>query len=195
VTMPFAAAAAALAAERPRLSLGIHVDLTGEPARRPVDLDDARACRLAVEHQIARFEDLVQRSPSHIDAHHNVHRLPHLEPVFADIAGSAGVPHREGGAVRYFSSFYGQWDDGETHGEWISADNLMTLIDANVGPGITELACHPGLEEPDLPSSYRRERPLELASLCDAAVRRHIVATGIELISYLDVLPAQPVER
>ena len=89
--------------------------------------------------------------------------------------------------VRYFPDFYGQWDDGETHAEWISPSNLIRMLD-DIGPGVTELSCHPGLCDPALDSPYHRERELELRTLCDPIVRRHVRESDLVLINYEDVL-------
>jgi predicted glycoside hydrolase/deacetylase ChbG (UPF0249 family) len=187
VRMPSAEAAAELARERPGLSVGLHVDLTGEGTPAPADIDDVAACRVEVRAQLRRFEQLLGRAPTHLDAHHNVYRLPHLEPLFVEIAAEARLPLREHSVVRYFPDFYGQWDDGETHAEWISSSNLIRMLD-DIEPGVTELSCHPGLCDPALDSPYHRERELELRTLCDPTVRRHVRESDLVLINYEDVL-------
>lgn len=187
VTMPGATEAAALAHERPGLSVGIHVDLTGEGTPPPADLDDVDACRDAMRTQMETFERLMRRPPTHVDSHHNVHRLSHLEPLFVHLARARGLPLREHSVVRYFSDFYAVWDDGETHPEWVSPANLIRMLEQDVGPGITELSCHPGLVDPALRSSYHHERELELAALCDPAVRSHLERSDIVPMSYADL--------
>jgi predicted glycoside hydrolase/deacetylase ChbG (UPF0249 family) len=184
VRMPGAAGAARLAEQHPGLSVGLHVDLTGEGTPAPADLSDVRACRHEIAAQLERFVDLLQRVPSHLDAHHNVYRLPHLEPLFVEVAGEWSLPLREHSSVTYFSDFYGQWDDGLTHLEWISPENLVALLDERVGPGITELSCHPGYVDERFSSSYHLERQHELRALCDATVRRHVDAAGFVLTNY-----------
>lgn len=184
VTMPGAAQAVDLTSERRELSLGIHVDLTGEGTPAPVDLGDPNRCAAEIRRQLAQFEQMVGRPPSHLDAHHNVFRLAHLEPVFVEAAGELGIPLREHSIVRYFSNFYGQWDDGLSHPEWISSTNLIRMLDEEVGPGVTELACHPGYFDPALESSYHADRAIELRSLCDPDVVRHVAASDLMLISY-----------
>jgi predicted glycoside hydrolase/deacetylase ChbG (UPF0249 family) len=51
------------------------------------------------------------------------------------------------------------------------------------------LAVHPGLRDDTLAAvdSYVEQRPLELAALCDVAVRRHLHERGIALISFADL--------
>ena len=187
VRMPGAREAALMALDRPTLSLGLHADLTGEGTEAPSDVSDPRACRREILSQLHRFEDLLQRPPSHLDAHHNVFRLAHLEPIFVEIAAEHALPLREHSEVAYLPDFYGQWDDGGTHLEWISAENLIAIIDRCVGPGITELACHPGYVDPTFNSSYHAEREVELEALCDPMVRRHLDEAGFALVNYDDV--------
>jgi chitin disaccharide deacetylase len=188
VRMPAAEAAAELARERPGLSVGLHVDLTGEGTPAPADIDDVAACEVELRAQLRRFEQLLGRAPTHLDAHHNVYRLPHLEPLFVKIAAEARLPLREHSAVRYFPDFYGQWDDGETHEEWISPENLVRMLDDEIGPGVTELSCHPGLVDAALDSPYHRERELELRTLCDRVVRRHVEESDLVLVN-CDAIP------
>ena len=58
---------------------------------------------------------------------------------------------------------------------------------AEVGEGIHELSCHPGYGD-GLASSYRAEREVELATLCDPRARLAADALGIELVSHHDLL-------
>lgn len=193
VTMPGAAHAVELAGERPGLSLGIHVDLTGEGTPPNADLDDPPRCAEEIRRQLELFAEMVGRPPSHIDAHHNVFRLPHLEPFFLEVADELGTPLREHSIVRYFSNFYGQWDDGLSHPEWIGPTNLIRMLDEEVGPGVTELACHPGYVDPSLRSNYHADREIELNSLCDPEVVEHVASSDLLLISYnqLDLVDPQ----
>jgi len=73
---------------------------------------------------------------------------------------------------------------GESHFERIRPRGLARMLAAEVGPGLTELSCHPG--HPDLPSEYFHEREVELRTLCDPRMRGILVRLGIELVSYHD---------
>ena len=61
------------------------------------------------------------------------------------------------------------------------------MLAREVGEGITELGCHPGFEDRLAPSSYRAERPVELATLCDPRLPAAIAALGITLASFHDL--------
>ena len=185
VNMPAAAEAAALARRHPRLSVGIHLNLTNE-GEGVVDLNDVAECRAELDRQIERFVALAGTLPTHLDTHHNIHRRSHLQPCFVEVAVRYGLPLREHSPVRYFSSFYGQWD-GETHLEQISTEMLMRMLEIEVGEGVTELSCHPGYVDPDFASCYAIEREADVRTLCDPAVREHLEALGIQLIGFRDL--------
>jgi predicted glycoside hydrolase/deacetylase ChbG (UPF0249 family) len=177
--------AAELAAGHPDLGVGLHVNLTneGDPV---VDVEDAEACRAELDLQIGMFHDLVGRSPTHLDVHHNLHRRPNLVPVFREAAHRLRVPLREHSPVRYFSSFYAQWDDGETHPEHVTVDSLLDMV-AAFPPGVTELSCHPGYVDDDLDSAYALGRELELATLLDPRLLEGFERLHVRLVSYRDL--------
>ena len=75
--------AVAMAHDHPSLSVGLHWDIVGEDERE-FDSYDWDAVRREFRDQIARFEDLFGRPPTHIDSHRHQHRQPHLRPVFRE---------------------------------------------------------------------------------------------------------------
>ena len=174
--------AAELSRSAPDLSVGLHADLRSElnanagPAR----------LRGALEAQLARFEELLGRPPTHLDSHHNVHRDPRALPEFLDLAREQGLPLREHSAVRYFSKFYGQWS-GKTHLEQISVESLARMLEMEIKEGFTELSCHPGYVDPDYSSGYSTEREAELRALCDPRIRQALAEQAIQLVSYHDL--------
>jgi len=183
VDTPWSAEAAAAARALPALSIGLHADLMisnglGEPGS-PATLAE-------LSRQADRFVELVGRAPTHGDSHHNLHRDPRVLPALLEIAKRLGVPLRGHSAVRYLSSFYGQWS-GESHPEQISVANLLHILASEIDGGIVELGCHPGYPDPYLSSSYAREREIEVETLCHPDLRRSIEAQGIELVSYRDL--------
>jgi predicted glycoside hydrolase/deacetylase ChbG (UPF0249 family) len=183
--MPGSEEAARLALECPALSVGLHACLQGgSEGSEPDSLEDCD--RAALEAQLRRFEELVGRSPTHLDSHHQVHTRPPRLPLFKDLAQRLRIPLRECSGVRHCPDFYGQWG-GESHPEQVSVARLIRLLGTEVGEGLTELACHPGLPDDALVSSYARERAVELRTLCDARVRRFLEQHGIELVTYAEV--------
>ena len=180
VNTPFSEEAAKLASQARHLSAGLHVDLPKVP--------DAAAERFRdeLQKQFSRFVELMDRPPTHLDSHHNVHRDPQMLPHFVELAAEHGLPLREHSPVRYFSTFYGQWD-GESHLEHISAASLARMLETEFGEGITELSCHPGFADADFATGYALEREVELRTLCDPAIRRALATHSIQLVSYHDL--------
>ena len=174
--------AAELSRSAPDLSVGLHADVRDELK----GTTDARRLCDALDGQMARFEELMSRPPTHLDSHHNVHRDPRALPGFLDLAREQGLPLREHSAVRYFSKFYGQWG-GETHLEQISAESLARMLETEIEEGITELSCHPGYVDPDYSSGYSKEREAELRTLCDPRIRQVLAEQSIQLVSYHDL--------
>ncbi len=195
----------------PRLALGLHIVLTGggPPASAPTSVPtlapggkfvpDAKALpeklpadevRREVSAQIAIFEVIAGRSPSHLDSHHHCALHPSVQPVFVEIARQRGLPvraassrareelRREGLRVPdwFLESFYG---DGATR------DNLHMLIEA-LPDGTSELMCHPGHPDDELlrTSSYAKERAREIELLCDPEIPTLLDRRGIELVGF-----------
>jgi len=97
-----------------------------------------------------------------------------------------GVPlrHHTGG-VRYCGDLYGHDEHGDTIPEALTADALIDIIEG-LGPGVTELACHPGIGA-DTGSSYDHEREEEVEVLCDARVLTALEREGVALRSFADI--------
>jgi predicted glycoside hydrolase/deacetylase ChbG (UPF0249 family) len=196
VRWPAASEAAAYGRQHRRLSLGLHCDL-GEWACRDetwvrlyevVPFNDAAAINQELEHQLATFRKLVGRDPTHLDSHQHVHREEPVRSLLAAIALRLGVPLRQiTPHIHYCGDFYGQDAQGNSYPEILSVAGLMKIL-ASLGPGWTELACHPGDgDATGLDSMYVRERAEEVNVLCDPLIRDAIAEMGIELRSFADV--------
>lgn len=182
VDMPGAEAFASLRLEAPLLSVGLHATLTTEEGELKIERDE---CREELERQLERFETLLGRPPTHLDSHHNVHlEYPTLGKTFEEVAGELGVPLRARSGARYYADFYGQWDDGESHPELVSVESLSETLEREVGPGVTEIGCHPGYPGAGFESSYLVEREAEVRTLCDPRVRERVEALCIRLVSF-----------
>lgn len=183
VNLPASQEGAGLARELPGLSVGLHANLTDASGRALVDLGTGERCRAVLQEQMRSFRELTGRPPTHLDSHHNLHRNPRLLPYFLEVADRYGLPLREHSPVRYLPGFYGQWG-GETHLEQISVQGLIGLLETEISAGVTELGCHPGYCDPQLRSSYRMEREVELRTLCDPAVRALLSSRQIRLVNF-----------
>lgn len=194
VRWPAAAEAAAYGHAHPALSLGLHLDLgewsccdgTWLPLYKVVPAGDAAAVAREIAKQLTAFEGLVGKPPTHLDSHQHCHREEPVHGLLAEAARRSGIPLRANhAAIRYCGDFYGQSDSGKSCSEAISTEGLIRILQ-RIPPGFTELACHPGLG--DLPQGmYRRERELEVETLCDPRVRAVLATENIKLCSFADV--------
>lgn len=195
----------------PRLALGLHFVLTGggAPASPPDSLPtvapggrfarnaealasalDPGEVRRELEAQIARFERVAGRPPSHVDSHHHSALHPSVAPVFAEVAAARGLPVRAA-SREALSALRGRgvatpdaFLDGFFAGG-ATVENLLTIL-AGLPPGTSELMCHPGHPDAALSagSSYAAEREREITALCDPRVRRFLAERGIELVTF-----------
>ena len=176
------------------IDLGLHIDLgewnyrEGEWIKRyeRVSTEDSDAVEHEIRQQLRLFEELTGKLPTHLDSHQHVHWHEPARTITKRVARKLDVPLRGVGAtIRYCGSFYGQSGKGISCPEAISVYSLIDLL-ASLPPGVTELACHPG-DDALLHSSYRLERSLEVAALCDPRVRHVIEEEGIRIITFDDL--------
>jgi predicted glycoside hydrolase/deacetylase ChbG (UPF0249 family) len=187
------------------LGLGLHVNLTlGRPlthgrslvdggggfvrdARRAAAGADAGDVRREVDAQIARFEKLVGRPPTHLDTHHHVGLYAPVRDVVLQAARALGVPVRSqdaaarararGAGLRTTDHFFGESGPAAY---WSAARTLAHL--RALPAGVSEFMCHPGRFDDDLGySRYGRQRETELTGLGAPAARAAIAALGIQL--------------
>jgi predicted glycoside hydrolase/deacetylase ChbG (UPF0249 family) len=182
VNTPWSEEAASLSRATPELSVGLHVNITSEKGRLAAD----KSFRAELHRQFFRFQELMGRSPTHLDSHHNLHGNPRLLHYFLDLSQEYALPLRAHSPIRYFSKFYGQWN-GETHLEQISVGSLVRMLETEIREGITELSCHPGYADPDFSSQYSAERETELRTLCDPIIRQVLAERSIRLVGFRDL--------
>jgi predicted glycoside hydrolase/deacetylase ChbG (UPF0249 family) len=186
VNTPGTGQAVALAAERPQLSLGLHVNFTNE-AQRLVEFDDAETCRSELRRQFDCFVELTGRLPTHLDSHQHVHRRRPCQPAFLELAAEHGLPLRDQPPVTFKAfkgGFYGQWEYGRSDATKVSYEALERILSRELTRGIYELAVHPGYFDPAVDYVYHRDREHELRTLADPRVPALLHALGIRLISY-----------
>jgi predicted glycoside hydrolase/deacetylase ChbG (UPF0249 family) len=198
VRPPAAEEAAAYALATPALGVGLHVDLgewvwrdgTWAAVYEVVSVDgDPQAVETEVRSQLARFRALVGRDPTHLDSHQHVHRWESVWEIFKRLATELGVPLRHHlGGVAYCGDLYGHDAQGVPIPEAITPAALMEII-ASLGPGVTELACHPGLGA-DTGTAYDIEREQEVEVLCDPRVAETLRGEGVALRSFADIASA-----
>jgi predicted glycoside hydrolase/deacetylase ChbG (UPF0249 family) len=194
VTGSAAREAAELSAALPALSIGLHWDVSGEDERR-FETADVNAVRDEFARQLESFQDLLGRLPTHVDSHRHVHRFEHLLPVFCELVEPLGVPVRGDGAVAYVGGFYAQWEFLVTNLDYVSVPFLQRILREEVGPGWTEISCHPGYVSQDRRSVYAEEREVEVRTLTDPRIRTTIEDLGIRLLNYSDYALGPALQR
>jgi predicted glycoside hydrolase/deacetylase ChbG (UPF0249 family) len=174
------------------LSIGLHVEL-GEWTVRDGDWHGEGAVPPArvereVRGQLEEFRRLTGRDPTHVDSHQHVHREEPARSAVLALGEELDVPVRElRGGIRYVGGFYGQDDAGNPWPECVSVENLLAILE-RLGPGATELGCHPG--RPGVRgTSYAEERAIELQTLVDPRVRRALDRLGLRLAGFADLAP------
>ncbi len=210
VNYPAAEAVARIARENPGLGLGLHVQLTGGPSALPperlrslvdaqgrlpakpegfVDPDPAEVLAEA-RAQLARFQDILGRLPTHFDSHHHSHRTPAVFEALVTMARETGRPVRAASpkmvkelrarGVKTTDAFREDFFDRDA-----TLDKLATILD-EIPPGATELMCHPAVVDDELrrSSGYAEPRTLELAVLTSAQAREAVQAKGVQLVHF-----------
>lgn len=153
--------------------------------------------------QYAHARGLLGTDPSHLDTHHWVHDEPALEWAIGELACETGAAVRQHDAaqrerlrargLRTPDSFCRAFQ----HGHNVEVASLLKILAAIAEDGArtTELMCHPG-ETGDrellATSSYARERPVELTTLTDPAVRAAVERHGLTLSTFRDLPEAAP---
>ena len=157
----------------------------GLPDRIPAD-----EVRRELDAQIARFQALAGRLPTHLDSHPHAALHSDVAPVFAEVARRLSLPVRAASDEarldlraagvrtpdRFLDAFYG---------EGAVAATLERLLD-ELPEGTSELMCHPGRADAELKrlSTYAGEREREIEVLCDPRIRQRLTERKIALIGY-----------
>lgn len=196
VHQPAAAQAAALARNRPLLSLGLHIDI-GEwrhdsdrwfPVYERAPQNDPKALEAAVDEQLDLFRRLVGAEPTHLDSHQHAHKRDPLRSIVHRLAAQLDVPVRHFCAgVSYCGDFYGQEAEGRPLAGRLRASFLVGIIET-LHNDVTELCCHPAAEL-DFESTYQQERLEELEVLCSPIVAQTIQRARVVLSSFADLPP------
>jgi len=202
--------AARIAAENPRLGVGLHLSLTGGPAvlaprlipsladesgqlpDKPEGLSKATGHDVLVESrgQLKRFRDLLGRSPTHMDVHHHAHRVPAVLEALVTLAWETGLPVRcvslemktrlKREGIPTTDRFIDSFYDAGT-----KLEGLLRIF-GHLELGTTELMCHPAFVDDELKASsgHTDPRARELQILTDPEARQVLQAAGIRLIHF-----------
>src|SRR5262249_37793228 len=137
------------------------------------------------DRQLARFEALMRRSPTHLDSHQHVHLEDPVRTALLRAAHRLAVPVRGVTPGIDYSGFHGKDAAGNPLPDAISVEALMRTLQ-ELPAGVTELGCHPATEA-DHPSAYFQERLRELETLCDPRIAAMIEQSAVSLLSFGDL--------
>jgi predicted glycoside hydrolase/deacetylase ChbG (UPF0249 family) len=206
--------AAALAADAPRLALGLHLNITrGRPLAPPSAVADLlgpdgqfcgspQALPTQVPHaavdaefqaQLETFVRVFGRLPQHLDTHHHVHHHPVVLDALLDLAASLRLPVRSIDAnmratimARGLGSPAHFLGDAGDEPYW-TLPRLLSTVET-LPPGVTELMCHPGYFDDTIAySRYGRQRDVERQALSAPAVAARLSERGVRLVTYAAV--------
>ncbi len=176
------------------LGLGIHIDL-GEwmysngnwiSVYEVISLDDLKAVTEEINKQLETFYHITGKNPTHMDSHQHVHQREFIKPVFLEFAKKLNITLRGcTQKVNYCGDFNGQSLNSSPLHDSISIINLKKII-STLPNGITELACHPGIDV-EIQTMYKIERAMEVNSLCDESIKEEIAKGEIELCSFSEI--------
>ena len=192
----------------PDLSVGIHLNLTyGYPLLPPDDIktlvnnensfkSDVKWLRLNADSlelekefraQIERF--LATGIPlTHLDTHHNLQDNERVLEILIALAKEyhistfrrlkSKILSRSGILTTDTCTQWGFWDD--------DAPEIFRKLLTNLGPGVTEITCHPGYVDQDLTeiSPWTLQREKELKFFSKKETRDMIKESDAELISF-----------
>lgn len=210
VAYPAAQDAAARLGELPDLGVGLHVALTGGPSILPAErlpsltgtsgrlpakpegfVDPAlEEVLLEARAQLTRFRELTGRLPTHLDSHHHSHRHPVVCEALIALAAEHELPVRNASADvearlrRHKVATTDAFVEG-FFGENARLEVLLGILDG-IGPGITEIMCHPARVDGELRSTsgYAADRERELAVLTSQQAAQAVRNLGLQLVHF-----------
>jgi hypothetical protein len=168
------------------------VDARGLLPAKPEGLAhaDPAQVRAEVRAQVALFERLAGRPPTHLDSHHHAHRRPIVFEALAELARERGLPVRGASpdmiaALRAAGVCTPDAFIDDFFGAGARLERLLDIL-RGLPPGVSELMCHPARVDDELRagSSYAEEREVELALLTGAEAREALRAAGVELLHF-----------
>ncbi|MFJ9498051.1 chitin disaccharide deacetylase [Brevibacillus centrosporus] len=212
MNMPGVEHAFRLAAENPKLGMGIHLVLTcgapleshvptltdssGKFCRGQAHLEDVSPEEVEREFtaQLERFFRMGRR-PTHIDSHHHVHAREAILPIVLRLAERHSLPVRYPWAletergehtpkVRTTESFSARF-----YGDDVSVESLIGIIDGLSGSSSAEIMSHPAYVDEELltGSSYARQRTRELQILTAPEVKEYIKQKRVQLVTFNEI--------
>lgn len=194
---------------------GVHLQLTGGRPISPINEvpsmvdgnsglflppDQSAFCNpdevlLEWRRQIEHVGSLLGTSPTHLDSHHGVHRIPKFTPIYLMLAQEFKLPVRGGKTVdQVVGEAYGVQTTRIAVSTWtgrgLSASELkatiLGIVSALPEPGVVEIVTHPGFNDSALEtiSSLNRMRDNDHAVLMELARESWLKTHGIPLVRF-----------
>lgn len=151
------------------ISIGLHLELA-----------EVKNVELELMRQVKTFNEILGRSPDHIDTHKCHTTDDGIKEVLREYSASTSTPVREFGFAKYIDSYIGFRTNNDA-----SVDKLKQSIDEATDE-FNELMCHVGYSDDYLrdKSSYNDIREKELFSICSDEISEYLEQKNIELISW-----------
>lgn len=214
--MPYTQEAADLWKKNPKLSVGLHLNLTvGYPLcsnlktllkedgtfnkgilkAQPEDIDIAEL-RVECQAQMDKFIELTGKIPDHINSHHGIEAIPGGITVIQELAKKYNLPIRELTHVRdkahvhYITDYVVPLKRFAAVPPKSSKEIIDLFSDEDIqSDDYYEWLGHPGYVDWELMqlSSLTLGRCVDAHCFCSSRVKEWVKANNIELISYLDL--------
>jgi predicted glycoside hydrolase/deacetylase ChbG (UPF0249 family) len=133
-------------------------------------------------------------SPSHLDSHHGVHRIPSLTPIYLNLARKYGLAARGGKTPKQIDgTSYGVYTSDICTSDWTGQNGTVETFQEMVreklplaGNGILEICTHPGFCDEELiaSSSWNAVREKDYEVLRLLAEQRWFESQGISLARF-----------
>ncbi|MEN8162701.1 MAG: carbohydrate deacetylase [Acidobacteriota bacterium] len=210
VAYPAAEKAAIRCETLPDLGIGLHVQLSGGtpvlPPEQLPSLVDAEGrlpkfpdglggaapdeVMAEAKAQFDRFLELCGRLPTHLDSHHHSHRNPMVCDALIALARDHHLPIRNASPdvkerVRQEGLPTNDHFVEKFFGEDARLEILLEVL-RSLGPGITEIMCHPAHVDEELrsSSSYAEQRQQELEILTNADALQAVKDLGLRTANF-----------
>lgn len=177
----------------PKLSVGLHFDISGEGIKADVvnnilvPLSDSGVVEKEFNKQVDQFKRMVGRFPDHLDSHKHSHMHAKVRPIFQKYSKEHNVPVRAYGDVNFIEDYFGWNKLRQRDFKRVNVESLIKILD-NLQHGLNELMCHPGIVDDSLKkiSKYTLEREEELKTLTDEKIIKYIKDSGIRLVNWTE---------
>jgi predicted glycoside hydrolase/deacetylase ChbG (UPF0249 family) len=159
-----------------------------------IDWINPAEVELEWERQIIATAAALGASPSHLDSHHGVHRIPALMPIYLKLARKYGLAARGGRTPKQIDGApYGVHTSDICTSDWTGQNGTVETFQQMVREklplaegGILEICTHPGFFDEELlsSSSWNKVREADYKVLRSLAEQRWFELQGINIARF-----------